>query len=232
MQASPYSYDYIFKYIIIGDMGKHPRMASIGTGKSCLLRRFTDRKFVDGLRNTVGVEFGTRIIRLEDRRIKLQIWDTAGQERFRSVTRSYYRGAAGAILVYDITRRSTFENIANWLMEVKNATAPHTVMFLIGNKSDLEGQREVTQQEAQKFAQLHGLLFAEASARTNTHVDECFLDTAARIYDLVESETIDTGALNSGIQRYASIWRCWKDIDILSAIILLWVNSSEGIAEQ
>jgi Ras-related protein Rab-14 len=88
--------------------------------------------------------------------IRLQIWDTAGQERFRSVTKSYYRGAAGAILVYDITQRDTFDNIPRWLDDVRHATAPHTVIYLVGNKSDLEASRQVTLEEAQKFAQLHG----------------------------------------------------------------------------
>ena len=98
------SYSYLFKYIIIGDTG---------VGKSCLLLQFTDKRFRHDHDLTIGVEFGSRMLRLEDKEIKLQIWDTAGQESFRSITRSYYRGAAGALLVYDITRRDTFSHLSN-----------------------------------------------------------------------------------------------------------------------
>uniref|UniRef100_A0AAY4BJ81 Ras-related protein Rab-14 n=2 Tax=Euteleostomi TaxID=117571 RepID=A0AAY4BJ81_9TELE len=101
MTTAPYNYSYIFKYIIIGDMG---------VGKSCLLHQFTEKKFMADCPHTIGVEFGTRIIEVSGQKIKLQIWDTAGQERFRAVTRSYYRGAAGALMVYDITRGENVED--------------------------------------------------------------------------------------------------------------------------
>lgn len=117
--------------------------------------------------HTIGVEFGTRIIEVDDKKIKLQIWDTAGQERFRAVTRSYYRGAAGALMVYDITRRSTYNHLSSWLTDTRNLTNPNTVIFLIGNKSDLEGTREVTYEEAEEFAKEHDLMFLEASAMTS-----------------------------------------------------------------
>ncbi|KAH8034009.1 hypothetical protein HPB51_018520 [Rhipicephalus microplus] len=103
MAAGPYNYSYIFKYIIIGDMG---------VGKSCLLHQFTEKKFMADCPHTIGVEFGTRIIEVCGQKIKLQIWDTAGQERFRAVTRSYYRGAAGALMVYDITRCPSLYGVA------------------------------------------------------------------------------------------------------------------------
>lgn len=136
MSSGPYNYSYIFKYIIIGDMG---------VGKSCLLHQFTEKKcecsqqwahlksesFVFAVMadcpHTIGVEFGTRIIEVSGQKIKLQIWDTAGQERFRAVTRSYYRGAAGALMVYDITRRSTYNHLSSWLTDTRNLTNPSTV---------------------------------------------------------------------------------------------------------
>ncbi|CAH1644977.1 unnamed protein product [Spodoptera littoralis] len=157
MTSGPYNYSYIFKYIIIGDMG---------VGKSCLLHQFTDKKFMADCPHTIGVEFGTRIIEVAGQKIKLQIWDTAGQERFRAVTRSYYRGAAGALMVYDITRRSTYNHLSSWLTDTRNLTNPSTVIFLIGNKSDLDGQRDVTYEEAKQFADENGLMFVEASAKT------------------------------------------------------------------
>lgn len=135
--------------------------------------------------HTIGVEFGTRITEVAGQKIKLQIWDTAGQERFRAVTRSYYRGAAGALMVYDITRRfernpnlrevnnrifiisrSTYNHLSSWLTDTRNLTNPSTVIFLIGNKSDLESTREVTYEEAKQFADENGLMFVEASAMT------------------------------------------------------------------
>lgn len=116
--------------------------------------------------HTIGVEFGTRIIEVDKQKIKLQIWDTAGQERFRAVTRSYYRGAAGCIMVYDITRRSTFNHLNSWLADTKNLINPSTVIFLIGNKADMEESREVTYEEAKQFADANGLLFIECSAAT------------------------------------------------------------------
>lgn len=107
--------------------------------------------------HTIGVEFGTRIIEVCNQKIKLQIWDTAGQERFRAVTRSYYRGAAGALMVYDITRRSTYNHLTSWLTDARNLTNPNTVIYLIGNKSDLEAQRDVSYEEAKAFADENGI---------------------------------------------------------------------------
>lgn len=172
----------------------------MGVGKSCLLHQFTDHKFLPDCPHTIGVEFGTRVIDISGKLIKLQIWDTAGQERFRAVTRSYYRGAAGAILVYDTTRRSTYNHLASWLADARNLTNPHTVMMLIGNKIDMENQREVSFEEAQRFAEENGLLFLEASAKSGKNVESAFLDTAKKIYEKIQSGTIDPSSVDSGIQ--------------------------------
>ncbi|XP_044841116.1 ras-related protein Rab-2B isoform X3 [Mauremys mutica] len=119
------SYAYLFKYIIIGDTG---------VGKSCLLLQFTDKRFQPVHDLTIGVEFGARMINIDSKQIKLQIWDTAGQESFRSITRSYYRGAAGALLVYDITRRETFNHLTSWLEDARQHSSSNMVIMLIGNK--------------------------------------------------------------------------------------------------
>uniref|UniRef100_A0A1I7XF14 Ras-related protein Rab-14 n=1 Tax=Heterorhabditis bacteriophora TaxID=37862 RepID=A0A1I7XF14_HETBA len=184
MAAAPYNYSYIFKYIIIGDMG---------VGKSCLLHQFTEKKcklnvitinitsnnqLMADCPHTIGVEFGTRIIEVSGQKIKLQIWDTAGQERFRAVTRSYYRGAAGALMVYDITRRSTYNHLSSWLTDARNLTNPNTAIFLIGNKSDLDGQRDVPYEEAKAFAEENGLTFLECSAKTSVCLSTIFLKFA------------------------------------------------------
>jgi Ras-related protein Rab-14 len=187
-----YNYNYIFKYIIIGDMG---------VGKSCLLHQFTEKKFMADCPHTIGVEFGTRIIECAGQKIKLQIWDTAGQERFRAVTRSYYRGAAGALMVYDITRRSTYNHLQSWLNDARNLTNPNTVIFLIGNKCDLEAQRDVTTEEAREFADENRLIFLEASAKTGENVEDAFLTTAKQIYQHIQDGSLDLNAAESGVQQ-------------------------------
>jgi len=186
-----FPYEYIFKYIIIGDMG---------SGKSCLLHNFTEGKFVPDSPHTIGVEFGTRIIDVMGKKIKLQIWDTAGQERFRAVTRSYYRGAAGALLVYDISRRATFNHLTSWLTDARNLTTPNTVIMLIGNKSDLDDQRDVTFEEASAFAEENGLIFLETSAKTGQNVEEAFLKTASLIFQNVQDGSVDLSS-DGGVTR-------------------------------
>lgn len=189
---SALQYRYIFKYIIIGDMG---------VGKSCLLHQFQEGKWLRDFPHTIGVEFGTRIIEVQGEKVKLQIWDTAGQERFRAVTRSYYRGAAGALLVYDITRRSTYNHLSSWLTDARNLTNPHTTIFLIGNKSDLEGQRDVPYEEAKQFADENNLIFLETSAKTGENVNEAFTETAKKIYQNVIDGSLDPSTAESGVQH-------------------------------
>uniref|UniRef100_A0A8D1Z2A2 RAB2A, member RAS onco family n=2 Tax=Sus scrofa TaxID=9823 RepID=A0A8D1Z2A2_PIG len=141
-------------------------------GKSCLLLQFTDKRFQPVHDLTIGVEFGARMITIDGKQIKLQIWDTAGQESFRSITRSYYRGAAGALLVYDITRRDTFNHLTTWLEDARQHSNSNMVIMLIGNKSDLESRREVKKEEGEAFAREHGLIFMETSAKTASNVEE------------------------------------------------------------
>uniref|UniRef100_A0A3B4YKX0 RAB4B, member RAS oncogene family n=1 Tax=Seriola lalandi dorsalis TaxID=1841481 RepID=A0A3B4YKX0_SERLL len=138
------TYDFLFKFLVIG---------SAGTGKSCLLHQFIENKFKQDSNHTIGVEFGSRVVNVGGKTVKLQIWDTAGQERFRSVTRSYYRGAAGALLVYDITSRETYNALTNWLTDARTLASPNIVIILCGNKKDLDADREVTFLEASRFAQ-------------------------------------------------------------------------------
>ncbi|XP_057655020.1 ras-related protein Rab-2A isoform X1 [Diorhabda carinulata] len=176
------SYAYLFKYIIIGDTG---------VGKSCLLLQFTDKRFQPVHDLTIGVEFGARMITIDSKQIKLQIWDTAGQEAFRSITRSYYRGAAGALLVYDITRRETFNHLTTWLDDARQHSNSNMVIMLIGNKSDLESRREVMKEEGEAFAREHGLVFMETSAKTAANVEEAFINTAKEIYEKIQEGVFD-----------------------------------------
>eukprot|EP01111_Echinosteliopsis_oligospora_P000357 TRINITY_DN1035_c1_g1_i2.p1 TRINITY_DN1035_c1_g1~~TRINITY_DN1035_c1_g1_i2.p1 ORF type:complete len:192 (-),score=42.00 TRINITY_DN1035_c1_g1_i2:50-625(-) len=176
------SYSFLFKYIIIGDTG---------VGKSCLLLQFTDKNFQPEYDMTIGVEFGARMVNIEGKQIKLQIWDTAGQESFRAVTRSYYSGAAGALLVYDITRRDTFNHLTSWLEDAKTHANSNMTIILVGNKSDLEQKRAVTYEEGAAFAEEHGLIFHETSAKTAANVEEAFIKTARKIYEKIQKGVFD-----------------------------------------
>ncbi len=131
---------------------------------------------------TVGVEFGSRIITMGGKRVKLQIWDTAGQERFRAVTRSYYRGAAGAIIVYDISNRDSFSHVQQWLNDAQQLAGEHICMMVVGNKADLQGEREVTFLEASRVAQEAEVLFLETSALTGEGVEDIFMRVARGIH--------------------------------------------------
>ncbi|KAG0071942.1 Ras- protein Rab-2-B [Linnemannia elongata] len=169
--SSSFNYDYIIK--------------------SCLLLQFTDKRFQPAHDLTIGVEFGARFVSVAGKQIKLQIWDTAGQESFRSITRSYYRGAAGALLVYDITRRDTFKHLTTWLEDARQHANANTTIMLIGNKSDLESKRAVSYEEGEAFAKANGLFFMETSAKTSANVEEAFVETATNIYEKIQSGIFD-----------------------------------------
>lgn len=185
------SYAYLFKYIIIGDTG---------VGKSCLLLQFTDKRFQPVHDLTIGVEFGARLVNIENQQIKLQIWDTAGQESFRSITRSYYRDAAGALLVYDITRRESFNHLTRWLEEARANGNPNMTIMLIGNKSDLEHRRAVSTKEGEQFAAENGLVFMETSAKTAANVETAFIKTAERIYEKIKDGVYDASREGNGVK--------------------------------
>jgi len=184
------SYSYLFKIIIIGDTG---------VGKSCLLLNFIDKRFREEHDLTIGVEFGTKIIDAGGQKVKLQIWDTAGSESFRSITRSYYRGAAAALLVYDSTRRESFVNIMEWLNEARYNGNPDMSISLVGNKIDLEEEKVIGTEEAQAFARDNGLLFTETSAKTGAGVWEAFQLTAKDLCKRIEEGNIDVNNQAYGV---------------------------------
>ncbi|VDN07779.1 unnamed protein product [Thelazia callipaeda] len=169
---------YLFKFIIIGDAS---------TGKTCILHQFIENRFKQITPHTIGVEFGSRVLSIGGKQIKLQIWDTAGQERFRSITRFYYRGAVAALLVYDITNRGSYNSIQKWLAEVRSLTGSKIVIILVGNKKDLVSEREVRYLEARQFAQENELTFLETSALSGENISETFYTCARAILARIDS---------------------------------------------
>ncbi|KAJ9550297.1 hypothetical protein OSB04_014342 [Centaurea solstitialis] len=177
-------YDYLFKLVLIGDSG---------VGKSNLLSRFTRNEFNLETKSTIGVEFATRSLNVDGKIIKAQIWDTAGQERYRAITSAYYRGAVGALLVYDVTRRATFENIERWLKELRDHTDPNIVVMLIGNKSDLRHLLAVSTDDGKTFAEAESLYFMETSALEATNVESAFSEVITQIYRIVSKKAVEVG---------------------------------------
>lgn len=149
-------------------------------GKSCLLLRYTDNKFQETFMTTIGVDFKTKYLDIDGNRVKLQIWDTAGQEKFRSITKAYYRGAHGILVVFDISRRDTFNQTRMWIDSIKDASTDSIDVILIGNKCDLE--RAVTREEAEDLAAQYKIRYFETSAKDNTNVAEAFQYLATEAY--------------------------------------------------
>lgn len=168
------SYDMIMKLLLVGDSG---------VGKSCLLLRFVEDKFNPLFITTIGIDFKIRTIESKGKKIKLQVWDTAGQERFRTITTAYYRGAMGIVLIYDVTDARTFENVENWFETVTQHANDDAQIFLVGNKSDDEENRQVSRDQGQQLAQKLNIPFLEASAKTNENVEAIFYELASVIQE-------------------------------------------------
>ncbi|KAG1928424.1 EH domain-binding protein 1-like protein [Pimephales promelas] len=164
--------DYLFKLLLIGDSG---------VGKSCILLRFADDTYTESFISTIGVDFKIRTIELDGKTIKLQIWDTAGQERFRTITSSYYRGAHGIIVVYDVTDQESYNNVKQWLKEIDRYASENVNKLLVGNKCDLTTKKVVDYTTAKEFADSLGIPFLETSAKNATNVEQAFMTMAEEI---------------------------------------------------
>lgn len=186
--TSDESYNYVYKVVLIGESG---------VGKSNLLTRFTKNEFNHDSRTTIGVEFSTRTIHMNNYTIKAQIWDTAGLERYRAITSAYYRGAVGALLVYDISKHLTYESAERWLKELLEHADPHIVVMLVGNKKDLETLRTVPTEEAKDFAEKRGLMFMETSALESTNVEAAFNEILTAIHEKVASRKVTRGSISA-----------------------------------
>ena len=172
-------YDYLFKLLLIGDSG---------VGKSCLLLRFADDTYTESYISTIGVDFKIRTIELDGKTIKLQIWDTAGQERFRTITSSYYRGAHGIIVVFDVTDQESFNNVKQWLHEIDRYACANVKKLLVGNKCDLASKRAVPTEQAAEFAESLGVEYLETSAKSALNVEKAFTTMASEIRKWMQSQ--------------------------------------------
>ena len=173
------NYDYLFKLLLIGDSG---------AGKSSILLRLSEGVFHDRFLSTIGIDFKVRTLNLDDKVVKVQIWDTAGQERFRTITNAYYRGAHGILLIYNIDDRQSFADIENWRHQINKYANEKVVKILIGNKCDMDGQRQVGYDEAKAYADDMGFQFFETSAKTAENIEEALFGIVGEIKKKLESE--------------------------------------------
>ena len=185
-------FDYLFKYIIIGDAG---------VGKSNILLRYVYSTFKSDYQLTIGVEFGEKTVEIKGKIYKIQIWDTAGNEQFRSITRTYYKNSVCAIVVYDISRRETFDNVINWIEDCKLNSPKSVFIILVGNKSDLEEDRQVTTEEGEEFANRYGIRFFETSAKNSININEIFSESVEFIVDRIEKKYYDLDNETCGIKK-------------------------------
>lgn len=165
-------YDYLVKILLIGDTG---------VGKSCLLLRFVDDTYTESYISTIGVDFKIKTVTIDGRVVKMQIWDTAGQERFRTITSSYYRGAHGIIVVYEVSDMTSFQNVKQWLQEIERYASEDVSIMLVGNQMDRPEKKVVHFDTAKEFADLRGYTLIEASAKTSENVEKTFLTFAEEI---------------------------------------------------
>ena len=195
------NFDYILKYIIVGD----------GTvGKSSLLLRFTKSGFNQEYEMTLNVDFGVKNIKIRNKIYRIQIFDTAGQENLRSIARMYYKNSICAIVVYDITRRDTFNNVSIWIEDCKNQCPKSIFMVLVGNKLDLAERRQISSDEGRELAEKNGMLFFETSAKDGTNVENIFVEAADNIANNIDNNYYDLdeeycGIIKEGYCRANSI---------------------------
>ncbi|GMH85686.1 hypothetical protein TL16_g10310, partial [Triparma laevis f. inornata] len=167
-------YDMQIKLLMIGDSG---------VGKTCLLLRYANDSFSPTFITTIGIDFKIKNVEIDTKRIKLQIWDTAGQERFRTITTSYFRGAQGILLVYDVTDRRSFESIRNWISQIQQHADVSVNKILVGNKCDITEEKSVSTEEGARLAEEYGIGFFEASAKNDINVEQSFISIARAVKD-------------------------------------------------
>jgi len=188
---SEIDFNYLLKYIIIGDSA---------VGKSNILTQYVYEKFSEEFQSTLGVEFAAKNAVIDNKIYRIQIWDTAGAESFRSITRAYYKNSVCAFIVYDITKRETFENVQVWLDDIKNQCPQTVLLVLVGNKLDLENERQISYEEGESFAQKNNMYFFETSAKTGVNIENLFLKSAETINERIQEDFYDLSTGNCGIK--------------------------------
>jgi Ras-related protein Rab-2A len=185
-------YDYLFRFHMLGDSG---------VGKSCLMTQLTEAKFTAVHDTTIGVEFGTFQLCIGGTNVKLQIWDLPGHESFRSISRTYYRGAVGVLLVFDVTKRESFEHLSGFLSDATRYNNTRASIIVVSTKCDRDDLREVTEEEAKRFVTQHNLAgYVETSAKTDVKVEECFEATARHVVDRIRSGHLNHPAVSHSLQ--------------------------------
>jgi len=195
MSGNDQDYEFIFKVLLLGNSN---------VGKSSLFLRFVDDVWNDTFVPTIGVDFKIKTFEIDSKKIKMQIWDTAGQERFKNIISSYYRGAHGILLLYDVTDKESFKNLSNWLIEIEKNASKNILRILIGNKCDLEDKRVITYAQGKEFADTYGLKFIETSAKKNLNVSEAF-------------ETLGRELMNAGAEKKIEKQKENKKISVAKA---------------
>mmetsp|Transcript_23192 Transcript_23192/g.30287 ORF Transcript_23192/g.30287 Transcript_23192/m.30287 type:complete len:205 (+) Transcript_23192:193-807(+) len=185
-------YDLHLKLLMLGDTG---------VGKTCLLLRYSNDMFKSMYITTIGIDYKSKFIEVDSMKLRLQIWDTAGQERFRTITVSYFKGAHGIMLVYDITDRETFDNISHWITQIKEHADSKVTIVLVGNKSDKGEERQVQEEEGRALAESYNVKFFETSAKDNLNVSEAYEQLARETKDkMLEKESQTTQSENIMVQ--------------------------------
>ena len=182
-------YEMMVKVILIGDSG---------VGKTNIMSKFLKNQFMEESKATIGVEFGSKLFNHEGHKIKAQIWDTAGQEKYKAITGAYYKGSKGALVVYDITQKKTFENIEKWVNDLKAAGDPKITIILIGNKNDLDDKRQVSKDQGEEKARSFGCAFLETSAYSGDNIDKAFNYMVKEIYEKFSNDSTGEDELAPG----------------------------------
>ena len=189
-------FSVFFKILLIGDLG---------VGKSCVILRYVEGDFPGNIMSSIGVDFKTKQIDLDDRLIKLQIWDTAGHEKFRTITTSYYKSAHAIIILYDITQKSSFDHIRNWITEIDKFGKQGVLKVIVGNKLDLENNRKISKEDAENLALKYGVKLWEVSAKDNTNIEEMFVDTIKTLLEKNSKIISESSSMGNNIKLNKNI---------------------------
>ena len=197
MESSPES-DFVIKILLLGDSE---------VGKSCFLMRYSDNVFVENYITTIGLDYKLKTVKLDSgKTIKVQLWDTAGQDKYRTIAKNYYKGSHGILLLYDITKITSFENIREWIRDIKEEVSEKAIIFLIGNKIDLTDNRKISKEKGEELAEEYKIPFFEASAKSGENVDEVFKALYKKISEVYGDLEREKGSKLNKKNKNKGIW--------------------------